>query len=387
MGDRKPNVIPTQEMINEANKNAANEPTFEQPPVSEGEQKANDDMLELTNEQIRNQKNKKYLQQKLKEEGELDERDRYELERILALERRPDLAETETETYITKREEPKEEYVPKTVYQAPDPVSVNSSIKNAPIGYRPIQKVVSQQAYDLIPLPSEGKIYPHKRKSIKVAYLNASDENILTSPNLIQSGEFINVLLERKILDEDINLKDLHSGDRNAILIWLRATGYGSKYPIIITDPITGEEINTIFDLNTLKTKKLGDEPDREGLLTYTFKRSNTTIKYKLLTVGDLETIDTYIEYEREILGLDAPNIVNHRFRQQIVEVNGSRDINVIDEFINSLRIGDSLDFSEHIDKIESGVDLAINIEVPGREPVATFLPLTQQFFWPNERI
>lgn len=388
MGDKKLNVIPTQEMINEANKNApVND--FVPGPKTEGEAKADEVMTTLTNEQIRNQKNKKYLLQKEKDQGGLDENDRYELERILALERRPDLAEvSETQTRVIRHEEPKLTHQStESVYQAPTPTSVNNHIKNAPIGYRPVEKQIPQQSYDLIPLPSEGKIYPHKRKSIKVGYLNASDENILTSPNLIQSGEFINVLLERKILDDDIKLSDLHSGDRNAILIWLRATGYGSKYPIIITDPVTGEDYETVFDLSQLKTKKLGAEPDSEGLFTYNFPRTNTTIKFKLLSVGDLDRIETFIEYEKEILELEAPNVINHRFREQIVEVNGDRDINVIDNFINTLRIGESLDLGEYIESIESGIDLAIDVEVPGREPVATFLPLTPEFFWPNKRL
>ena len=53
--------------------------------------------------------------------------------------------------------------------------------------------------YDIIPLPSEGVLYPGKKPTIEVEYLTAMDENILTSPNLLQSGKFLDVLMERKI--------------------------------------------------------------------------------------------------------------------------------------------------------------------------------------------
>jgi hypothetical protein len=32
--------------------------------------------------------------------------------------------------------------------------------------------------------------------------MTTADENILTSPNLLQSGEFLNVLINRKILEQ-----------------------------------------------------------------------------------------------------------------------------------------------------------------------------------------
>ncbi len=67
------------------------------------------------------------------------------------------------------------------------------------------------------------------------------DENILTSPNLLQSGKFVDVLLKRKVRNSEIPVKDLLIGDRNAILIWLRATGYGEKYPVTIQTPEGGE--------------------------------------------------------------------------------------------------------------------------------------------------
>ena len=391
MSDKKRNVMPNQEMIDEANK--ASELTKNAINQTDGESVASNKMEELTHVQQRNQKHKTYLLEKKRKEGGLDDYDEAQLKIILDLEKRPDLAESSSpDTYIvppkveeTKTDEFRDERrINNTSYNKPEQAV---DLSKAPIGYRPVTNVVDNQPYDLIPLPSEGKIYPHKRKSLKVGYLNAADENILTSPNLIESGEFIDTLLERKILDPDIRLNDLHSGDRNAILIWLRATGYGEKYPIILTDPDTKEEIHTVFDLNTLKTIKLGAEPDNEGLFDYEFKRSGIKIKFKLLTIGDLNDIIEFLEYERLVLNLDATNEVNHRFRRQIVEVNGSRDVYAIDTLINSLRIGDSLDFVEYIESIESGIDLRINIQVPGRESIATFLPLTREFFWPNERL
>ena len=62
-------------------------------------------------------------------------------------------------------------------------------------------------AYDVVTLPSNGVFY--NKKSLKVSYLTAADENILTSTNLSQSGELMDVLLQNKIQDKDVDVKQL----------------------------------------------------------------------------------------------------------------------------------------------------------------------------------
>ena len=55
--------------------------------------------------------------------------------------------------------------------------------------------------FDVIELPSKGLLYPGADSTCKVQYMTASDENILTSPNLIKNGKALDVLLERKIVE------------------------------------------------------------------------------------------------------------------------------------------------------------------------------------------
>ena len=54
-------------------------------------------------------------------------------------------------------------------------------------------------AYDVVELPTKGIYYKNKKKSVKVAYLTAADENILSSQNLINTGKVIEELLKRKV--------------------------------------------------------------------------------------------------------------------------------------------------------------------------------------------
>ena len=56
-------------------------------------------------------------------------------------------------------------------------------------------KIDPSISYDIVELPSRGIHYSNNKKSVKVAYLTASDENILSSPNLIQTNSVVMELL------------------------------------------------------------------------------------------------------------------------------------------------------------------------------------------------
>lgn len=236
--------------------------------------------------------------------------------------------------------------------------------------------------FDVIPLPSGGKTYKTKKPSIRVGYMTTADENILTSPNLLQSGEFLEILINRKIMEPELRYRDLLVGDRNAIMIWLRATSYGEMYPITVLDE-NGHPFDTEINLNDLKMKKLTIDPDQEGLFSFNFPLCKAQIKFRLLTMGDIEDIEKMVEDDKAN-GIPVNNSTTYTFERMIVEINGNRDRNVIRDFSNSLRIKDAKEFSEFLDKLDCGVDMTITVGTPGGGSIETFLPLNFKFFWPN---
>lgn len=81
---------------------------------------------------------------------------------------------------------------------------------------------IDESRYEIVQLPSKGECYRNKVKVLPVGYLTALDENIITSPQLLENGTMCDVLLEKKILDKTFNVKDLCIADREAILLWLK---------------------------------------------------------------------------------------------------------------------------------------------------------------------
>jgi len=238
-------------------------------------------------------------------------------------------------------------------------------------------------AFDVIPLPSGGKLYNGIGKNIKVAYMSTADENILTSPNLLSSGKFLEILINRKILEPNLRYRDLVEGDRNAIMLWLRATGYGNMYPIEVEDE-KGVPFETDVDLNDIKTIELTKKPDTNGHFEFKLPISGIVVKFKLLTVGEQDDIAERVEYEVDTLKLPINNTNTYTLAKQLVSVNGDTNQEMVQSFSENMRVGDAKALREYIDSIDCGVDLRITVGTPGGGSITTFLPLNLKFFWPN---
>jgi hypothetical protein len=246
------------------------------------------------------------------------------------------------------------------------------------------QNFIQEPPNDVITLPSGGLYYANKKKELKVAYLTAADENILTSPNLIQSGRVLEVLLEKKILDRDIKPGQLLSGDRNAILFFLRSTGYGSDYKVPLKDPKTNQIFDYTFNLDNIPKKEVESEPDSQGLISFMLPQTKKTVKYTYLTQDEEDAIHKADEKRRKALGKEAVSeIMTKRLSAQVREIDGVTDKGQIETFINNMPVRDAMKLRKHIEENEPGLDLEFEVEAPSGETFRTELPITPGFLWP----
>ncbi len=80
--------------------------------------------------------------------------------------------------------------------------------------------------HDIVTLPSGGVYYKSKKKSIKVGYLTANDENILIGAAQNANTNIILTLLRSKIYESELRPEELLNGDVEAIMIYLRNTSF-----------------------------------------------------------------------------------------------------------------------------------------------------------------
>jgi len=241
-----------------------------------------------------------------------------------------------------------------------------------------------EPAHDVISLPSQGKFYKNKKSTVKVAYLTAADENILTSPNLLQSGKVIDVLLDKKVIDQDLKAGQMLSGDKNAILFFLRATGYGEMYPVELSDPKTGERFETEIDISQFQAKEISVNPDENGECDFFLPRSKKKVKFKYLTADEDDKLIKEDEARRKKLGQNAiSQLLTMRLTAQVTEIDGIRDRGQIQSFIDQMPVGDSGALRKYINDNEPGLDLNVSIQAPSGEFFFGELPITSKFLWP----
>ena len=273
--------------------------------------------------------------------------------------------------------------------------------------------------YDIIPLPSNGECYPHKKGRIPVAYLTASDENLIASPNMYRDGNLLDVILRRKILDKSINVDELCSGDRDAIVLWLRATAYGDEFPIVATHPDTRKQYNINVPLSSFKYYDFNLKGNENGFFEYKTERGDV-LEFKFLTKTDEEelrkkiteqaiesnrlsalksltdmresingiseiseenrkNIDEDIEEILEIIGSDIPtteNLTSSITDQMIlhtVSVNGNSDPEYIKNYIENMRSMEAISYRKYFTENKPGVDFTIKVNVPESDGGGSF--------------
>jgi hypothetical protein len=234
-------------------------------------------------------------------------------------------------------------------------------------------------AYDVVQLPSQGIHYANGKKTLRVAYLTAADENILMSPNLIQSETVVEELLRRKILDKEISLEDLVEEDKQAILIFLRNTAFGTEYSVSLTDPATKKRFDAQVDLSVLKIKDFKLVADSNGEYEYVLPKSKNVITFKFIT-NDQEK---QLQAIKESSGTNVAPLNTKKLEMMIKSVDGQRDQMTIYQFIQNLPIKDSLEFKKFVSENKPGLELIVDVIAPSGEKVPVLVDFGVDFFRP----
>ena len=242
-----------------------------------------------------------------------------------------------------------------------------------------------------VPLPTHGLVYPsdsplHGLETVEIRSMTAREEDILTSRALIKKGTVITNLLQSCVVDKRVDVQRMLSGDRNAIMIALRITGYGAEYTAEVDCPSCGDRSKHEFDLSALPIKDLQIQPVEVGMNLFEFQLPVTkkNVRFKFLTGADEEEIMT-IQERKKKSGAQADSLVTTRLQFSIVAVDGKTDKSLIASFIRSMPARDSMTLRQFIDKNEPGIDMKQFIDCSAcGESSEVRMPLGASFFWPE---
>ena len=241
-----------------------------------------------------------------------------------------------------------------------------------------------QVPYDIIDLPSQGILYPNKQKNVKVEFLTALDETILTSPNILNNDRVTDVLISRKVKNLGFDVGELLEGDRTAILLFLRVSGFGNLYNQMVFDINSGEMVEGEIDLTTLEQKKLEVKPDSNGLFDFELPDSKMKIKFRLLNGKDEKEINDRDANDMKIKKDGISQKIIYRMEKQVTSINNVTDKIKISNILKNLSIMESRKLRKYISDIEPGINFKVSARIPGGGSVDTFLRFNTSFFWPE---
>jgi hypothetical protein len=246
---------------------------------------------------------------------------------------------------------------------------------------------------DAVPLPSVGKLYSpdhpyHLAEHVEYKAMTAKEEDILMNAAYIKKGTVINELIKSCLLDRNVDVNSLVSGDRNALMIAIRISGYGQDYQTSFVCPRCDHKNDMHVDLANLDLKPLDLEPLAvgENRFSFTLPNSKKKVLFKFLTGKEEEDAVRQAE-SRKKKGLLNTQTVTSRLMYSIVSVEGNEDQGYIAKFVEVMRAADSLALRKYIDQHEPGVNMEVEFTCNNCDYFDKIqLPLGSNFFWPGSQ-
>lgn len=247
---------------------------------------------------------------------------------------------------------------------------------------------------EFVELPSRGLFYPpnhplHNQETIEVKQMTAKEEDLLTSRALLKKGLALDRVISSIIVNKNINPNTLLVGDRNAILIAARVSGYGNSYETNVTCPNCSTVNKHMFDLNDLEIYH-GDAVDssevtqnEDGTFTTILPRIKVEATFRLLSGNDEKNLLKQVENARK--KRQEENSVTRQLRQIVVAVNGDTQQQNINYVIDNMPSSDARHLRLMYKLTAPDIDMTQDFTCSncGHEQDME-VPLTADFFWPD---
>lgn len=234
--------------------------------------------------------------------------------------------------------------------------------------------------YELVELPSMGQCYPTdsplRNGKVAISYLTAMDENIIMSPSALGNEDVINSVINNKFIDKNIDINTFVSGDREAILLWLRCTGYGKDFNVTIRKTNNdNEEFSTVIDLSQIKNREFLLNGDKNGHFPY-FMKNGDIIKFKYPTHKEIDKwLNEIFINESEQYGI----IINKWLKKLTFSINENEDRAVVENYIDDMKISQIFSYYDFIQKNAPSIENNISVDFPDNTTKNVLLQINEK--------
>ena len=245
---------------------------------------------------------------------------------------------------------------------------------------------------EFVELPSKGLCYGDThplsgQETIEIKFMTAKEEDILSSRALLKKGIAIERFLQSIIVNKKIKAKDLLVGDRNAILIAARVSGYGNSYDTQVACPSCGEKTTVCFDLNKkdIYETKTNEEVISQGDGTFNIKMpfSKFNLTFRLLNGEDETYLAKASTMKKKNYSIDS--VLTEQYKRMIVSIEGHQDRSIISRYAEAMPTRDSRYLTKCYKSVTPDVSITEDFECPscGHEQELE-VPFGADFFWPD---
>lgn len=280
--------------------------------------------------------------------------------------------------------------------------------KNSVFSAQPAQQITTHQAVqpqqrvsteismevpvEIVPLPSQGKVYGQDHPlyladRVEITSMTAREEDILTSAAIIKKGTVITELIRSCLVDKRIDPESLLTGDRNALMVAIRATGYGIEYDGEVACEECGKTTTRTFNLAQLPIRRLTIEPVTPGENLFEFKlpRTKKIVHFRFVT-GKVESEMSIVnEKQKKIYNSQKDTHVTTGLLYSIASVDGVSDRAQISKFVAHMPAADSQALRKYMRDNEPGIVMKQESECTACSHVdEVVMPLSHTFLWPN---
>jgi|TARA_R110000824_G_scaffold5670_9_gene26125 hypothetical protein len=246
-----------------------------------------------------------------------------------------------------------------------------------------------------VELPSKGQFYPdghplHNEETLEIKHMTAKEEDILTSRTLLKKGLAVDRLLQSIIVNKKINPDDLFVGDKNAVIVSARQSAYGDEYSTKVTCQVCSETSDFAFNLSDSCHIHPDDTEDAEFVMTESgtfdikLPKTGFTAEVRLLNGKDEKWLAKSMEQKKKARVNETT--LTDQMRLFIVSVNGIKDREEINGFINVMPAADSRHMRNVYKQLSPNIDLTQDFlcSACGAETKME-VPFTADFFWPKQ--
>jgi len=243
-----------------------------------------------------------------------------------------------------------------------------------------------------VPLPTRGRLYSpdstlFNRDTVPIRAMTAHEEDILTSQAFIKEGTVVNQVIKSCITDKSFDVDDLTIGDRNALMMAVRITGYGPEYNVSGNCGDCSHSNSVTVNLTDLAIKRLQIEPIEDGRneFEYSLPVTKKKVTFKFLTTNDELDRSAANRNTKAAFGTKLEKNVTSYLKYTILSVEGVTDKNKIHHFVTYMPAFDSKSLRKFINDNEPGMDMSSSYVCEKCNHMNNFnLPLTSEFFWPS---